>query len=139
MTESFEAALSADLRRDEGVRLRPYRCTAGKLTIGVGRNLDDTGISAEEAEILLSNDLRQVVAGLDRAVPWWRGLSEPRRRGLANMAFNLGLPRLLGFRRMLAALQAGQGEEAARQALDSQWAGQVGDRAHRIAQMFREG
>ncbi|GAB3123810.1 hypothetical protein GCM10027256_18490 [Novispirillum itersonii subsp. nipponicum] len=134
-----ETALAADLRRDEAVRLLPYRCTAGKLTIGIGRNLDDVGISAEEAAVLLGNDIRRVLAGLDRQLPWWRGLSAGRQRALANMAFNLGLPRLLGFRQMLAALQAGQWEEAARQALDSKWAGQVGERADRIARLIREG
>ncbi len=131
--------LRADLVRDEGVRLKPYRCTAGKLTIGVGRNLDDVGITEAEAQHLLGGDMAQVVTGLDRALPWWRGLSEGRQRALANMAFNVGQARLLGFRQMLAALQAGDYAEAARQALDSKWAAQVGQRAQRIAKLLEEG
>lgn len=132
-------AIAADLRRDEGVRLKPYRCTAGRLSIGVGRNLEDAGISAAEAELMLANDIARAIADLDRALPWWRELSAARRRALVNMAFNLGLSRLLGFAEMLGALRAGAFERAARAALDSRWARQVGTRAERIAALLREG
>ncbi len=135
-----------ELRRDEGVRLKPYRDTVGKLTLGVGRNLDDVGLTNEEADYLLENDIGRAMAELDRALPWWRGLSDARQRALLNMAFNMGVPRLLAFRGMLAALQAGDYERAALEAFDSRWALQVGDgpggredRADRIAEMFREG
>ena len=131
--------LLADLRRDEGERLKPYRCTAGRLTIGVGRNLDDVGISAQESDYLLRNDVARVTNELDRSVPWWRTLDEPRRRALANMAFNLGVPRLLGFKNMLAALKAQEWDRATQEALNSRWASQVGDRAARIAATFKTG
>ena len=134
-----ETALKSDLMRDEGVRLKPYRCTAGKLTIGVGRNLDDVGLSAGEVATLLDSDIARVVGELDQALPWWHQMSEPRQRALANMAFNLGVPRLLGFRKMVQALAQGQYDEAARQALASKWAEQVGARAQRLAQMIKEG
>lgn len=133
------ARLRAELVRDEGLRLRPYRCTAGALTIGVGRNLDDRGISRAEALAMLDADLEAVEGELDRRAPWWRGLPAPARRGLANMAFNLGWPRLAGFRRMLAALEAGEWDRAADEALDSRWAAQVGDRARRVAKLFSGG
>lgn len=133
------ATLKAELRRDEGVRLKPYRDAVGKLTIGVGRNLDDVGIAAAEAELLLDADVARAAADLDRALPWWRKLTEARQRALLNMAFNLGLPRLLGFEGMLAALAAGDPVRAAAEALDSRWARQVGERAQRIARMIREG
>lgn len=132
-------AIAAELRRDEGVRLKPYRCSAGRLSIGAGRNLDDVGISAAEAELMLANDIARAIADLDRALPWWRGLSAARRRALVNMAFNLGLPKLLGFAEMLGALRAGEYDRAARAALDSRWARQVGARAERVAAMMREG
>ncbi len=128
--------ITADLKRDEGLRLKPYRCSAGKLTIGYGRNLDDVGITGIEADILLDYDIRRTYADLDRALPWWRGLPAPWQRGLLNMAFNLGLTRLLTFKRMLAALQAGDGGRAAAEALDSKWAVQVGERAQRIAALY---
>ncbi len=132
-------AIKADLVRDEGLRLKPYRDSVGKLSIGVGRNLDDVGIAEAEAEILLGNDISRAMADLDRALPWWRGLSPPRQRALLNMAFNLGLPRLLGFREMLADLERGDGAGAARAAIDSRWAKQVGARAQRLAMLLAEG
>lgn len=131
------AKLIDDLTRDEGLRLKPYRDTVGKLTIGIGRNLDDVGITIDEAVVLLHGDIDRAVVDLDRALPWWRALDEPSARALANMAFNLGLPRLLGFRRMLAALERGDHASAAAEALNSQWADQVGSRAHRIAALIR--
>jgi lysozyme len=132
-------ALTDELVRDEGMRTKPYYCTAGKLTIGVGRNIEDVGITEDEARYLLENDIRRVCAELDQAFPWWRQLSDRRQRALANMAFNLGLGRLLKFRKCLAALEAGDYAEAAAQALNSTWARQVGARASRIAVMIREG
>ena len=127
----------SDLKRDEGLRLEPYNDSVDKLTIGYGRNLDDVGITEHEAEVLLQNDIGRARIDLDRALPWWRALSEASRRGLVNMCFNLGLPRLLTFKRMLAALEAGDGGLAADEALDSKWAAQVGNRAQRIAALYR--
>lgn len=132
-------AIKCDLRRDEGLRLKPYRDSVGKLTIGVGRNLDDAGITEAEADVLLDGDVARAIADLDRTLPWWRGLSEVRRRALLNMAFNLGLPRLRGFEGMLADLERGDFVGAAREAIDSRWARQVGARAQRIAAMLAEG
>lgn len=67
--------LKQDLVRDEGKRLKPYKDTVGKLTIGVGRNLDDVGISESEAMALLDSDIAAVFAELDRHVPWWRDMT----------------------------------------------------------------
>lgn len=130
--------LKADLIRDEGVRLAPYRDTVGKLTIGVGRNLDDVGISQDEAEFLLLNDMTAAVRELGRNLTWFAVLPEDVQRGLANMAFNMGWPRLSQFKRMFAALEARNYARAADEAMDSKWARQVGVRADRIAKLFRE-
>lgn len=129
--------LVEDLKRDEGFRAKPYRCTAGKVTIGYGRNLDDVGVSASEAHNMLMNDIEGVYRDLDRSHPWWAEMPEPVRVGLANMCFNLGISRLGGFKNMLAALEAGEWDRAATEALDSRWARQVGARAERIAMLFR--
>lgn len=130
-------ALKRDLCFDEGVKLRPYKCTAGKTSIGVGRNLDDNGISEAEAIYLLDNDIARVERELDATWPWWRDMPEERQRALANMCFQLGLPRLSGFRKMIAALHSGDWEKAADEALDSDWAKQVPNRAHRVAALIR--
>lgn len=137
MDDEQRAKLAGELRRDEGVRLKTYQCSANKLSIGIGRNLEDRGITRDEAEYLLSNDLSETFTNLDRACPWWKKLTPQQQRGLANMCFNLGLGKLLGFRQMLAALERGDGRAAADHALASLWAKQVGERAQRIARLFR--
>jgi lysozyme len=123
----------------EGERLFPYVDTVGKTTIGVGRNLTDVGISREESRFLLANDIKKVVDGLDSALPWWDSLSEARQRVLADMAFNLGLKGLLGFKNTLALIQAGDYDEAADNMLLSKWATQVGRRAQTLAGLMRRG
>ena len=127
-----------DLVRDEGLKLEIYKCTAGKITIGVGRNIEDRGITTSEARLLLANDVDIISDELTNIFPWWVSMPEPAQRALANMAFNLGVPRLSQFKNMLSALEKGDYNVAAKEALDSNWAKQVGDRANRIAKVFRE-
>lgn len=134
------AALRAQLIVDEGLRLKPYRDTIGKLTIGVGRNLDDKGITRGEAETLLDTDIAEHCALLDKYLPWWSNMDDARQGALANMAFNLGvgpspeqpLGKLLTFKNSLAALERGDYETAAANLAMSAWAKQVGPRATRI-------
>ena len=132
-------ALTRELTRDEGVRLKPYRDSVGKLTIGIGRNLDDVGISRAEAEHLLHNDIAEAMLALDRALPWWRTLDEIRQRVIANMAFNMGTVKLLTFKNTLRSVQSGDYLAAAQGMLASKWAKQVGPRAERLALMMRDG
>jgi lysozyme len=136
MPSSFTSSLVADLTRDEGLRLKPYVDSVGKLTIGYGRNLDDVGISEAEAQFLLANDIAAAETLLDRSIPWWRTLSEDRQRVLCNMAYNLG-PRLLDFQTTLGRIQAGNYAAAAESMLQSKWAQQVGPRAVRLAALMR--
>lgn len=131
--------LKMQLEIDEGIRLKPYRCTAGKLTIGVGRNLDDNGITKGEAMFMLDNDIAKIERELDVTFPWWKQMSEKRQQVLCNMCFNLGLTRLKGFKRMLASMKAGKYNEAAEEMLASAWAKQVGVRALRLASKMRIG
>lgn len=133
------AAMIRQLRLHEGERLKPYRCTAGKLTIGVGRNLEDRGITADESAYLLGNDIDRFTTELMRALPWVAQLDEVRQRVLLDMAFNLGLAGLLQFKRTLATIQAGDYQKAAAMMLDSKWAGQVGQRAERLSRMMFTG
>lgn len=131
--------MRAELIRDEGVKLKPYRDTVGKLTIGVGRNLDDVGISEAEAANLLDGDIERTARALDKALPWWRNLDDVRQRVVLNMAFNMGINSLRRFKNTLAAIQAGKYEDAATGMLASKWAQQVGQRAQRLASMMRKG
>lgn len=123
----------------EGLRLRPYRCSAGKLTIGVGRNLDDRGISRDEAMLMLEHDLAAVVAELDTRVAWWAGLATARQAVLVDMCFQLGLTGLLRFERFLAAAREGRHADAEREMLASRWATQAPVRARRLAEQWRTG
>jgi lysozyme len=134
-----EDLLLSELERDEGVRLKPYLDTEGKLTVGIGRNLDDVGIDAEEAQYLCRRDIRRAESGLTTVIPYWRGLSDARQRVLINMCFNMGPTRLAGFKNMIAAIKNNSFEEAAKEMLNSKWATQVGDRAKRLSEMMRRG
>jgi lysozyme len=122
----------------EGLRLKPYKCTAGKWTIGVGRNLDDVGISEAEADVLLENDIDRVLSELER-LDFWRGLDSVRQVVLVDMCFNLGWPRLSGFSKMLAAIRNKDYSSAAVEMLDSRWAAQVGKRAVTLSKMMKTG
>lgn len=133
------AALKRQLRRHEGIRLKPYRDTVGKLTIGIGRNLDDKGISEAEASFLLDSDIASVLESLDNAFPWWKKLDDVRQRVLADMCFNMGIGGLLGFTNMLSAVRAENYRAAAAEMLSSRWAIQVGNRAKRLSQMMETG
>jgi lysozyme len=123
----------------EGLRLKPYHCSAKKLTIGVGRNLDDVGITEEEALFLLGNDIARIIPELSQNIPAFTHLDEIRKRVLVDMGFNLGISRLLHFRRMLAALERGDYQKAAVEMMDSKWARQVGSRAERLNHMMKTG
>jgi len=129
--------LKLQLIKHEGLRLKPYRDSVGILSIGVGRNLDDVGISEDEAMVLLGNDIIGVFDDLDRECQWWRQMSETRQLVLADMCFNLGISRLLGFKNTLAAMQEGRWDDAAKEMLDSKWAKQVGKRAITLADMMK--
>lgn len=134
-----DAKLVEQLVEHEGERLKPYRDSVGKLTIGVGRNLDDRGITQAESRTLLDHDIATVIHELNVMLAWWVRLDDVRRRVLADMAFNLGVPGLLGFRLALAAMKAERWSDAAAEMLDSKWARQVGRRARRLAEMMRTG
>jgi lysozyme len=123
----------------EGLKLKPYTDTMGKLTIGIGRNLTDLGISEVEARMLCANDVARLMAELDRNVPWWRSLDETRQEVLAEMCFNLGWPRLSQFHAMLESLKSGDAARAAEEMLKSAWATQVGQRAHILALAMKSG
>jgi lysozyme len=129
--------LFEQIARHEGLRLVPYRCAAGKLTIGYGRNLDDRGIREEEARVMLSNDIAEVRAALRSRLPWFATAHSAVQDVLINMGINLGTAGLLNFKRTLAYLSAEQYKAAADEMLDSLWAKQVPTRAKELSDMIR--
>ncbi len=131
--------LIEELKRDEGVELKAYQDTVGIWTIGIGRNLQDVGVSMAEAEFLLATDIDVAVSELQRTFDWFEDLSDARQRVCVNMCFNLGLTRLLGFKKFLAAMEEGDWETAGVEMLDSKWARQVGARSTRLKDLLVEG
>ena len=138
-THAGDTALWAQLAAHEGLRLKPYRDTVGKLTVGVGRNLDDVGLRLREVMYLFCGDVLAVEEALDSRLPWWRSLDAPRRAVLIDMGFNMGVPGLCAFADTLAAAKAGRYGDAAQSMLRSRWAGQVGRRAATLSRMMRTG
>lgn len=133
------ASLENQLITHEGLELKPYQCTADKLTIGVGRNIEDRGITEDEARYLLKNDIKIVEDELLSKKPMVAELDAVRQRVLVDMGFNLGIPTLLKFQNMWLAIEQGDFIQASVEMMDSRWARQVGQRAHRLSEAMRIG
>jgi len=129
------------LKRHEGVRTHVYLCPAGFETIGVGRNISESGLGLTEDEIeyLLINDIKRCNQELSNNFKWYLELNRARQYAMVNLCFNLGLPTLLKFKNALKSMEAGLFDEAADHFLDSRWARQVGDRAIEITSTIRTG
>jgi lysozyme len=130
--------LITHLIRDESLEQMVYRCTGGKLTIGVGRNLEDVGLSLDECMYLLNNDIDRVTREC-KMFSWFNDLTENRQMVIFNMMFNLGRPRFLTFKRAIEAIEQRRWDEAAKEFKDSLWYEQVGDRADRIINLWNKG
>lgn len=128
--------LLQQLMRDEGLELHPYPDTTGHLTIGYGRNLTDNGISRAEAAVLLSNDVDATIRDVLKAFPWVEQMSHARQSVVYNMAFNMGLAKLKGFRNTLKAMEREDWRAAAAGMRASLWAKQVKGRAERLARQL---
>ena len=122
--------------KHEGFMLKPYRCPAGKLTIGVGRNLDDVGITRDEALFMLENDLDRCHQECLKSFFWYGEMDADRQGVIQEMCFNLGINRLKSFKKMLLACEMGNYELAAREMLSSRWAIQVGKRAETLSKIM---
>ena len=159
-------SLEDQLILHEGLRLEVYKCPAGYWTVGVGRNLEgkpltkgeqeyilgcsglepdqviailkQRGISEDEALFLLANDIDDAIADLQN-FDWFEDLDPVRKKVLIDMRYNLGPTRFRQFKRMIAALAAGDYKAAAAEMVDSKWYRQVKTRGVRLAQMMRTG
>jgi lysozyme len=140
------------LKRHEGLRLKPYKCTAGVWTIGYGHNLEahpivgrtlqdlqKNGITLQEAETLLGGDIDLAIDDVRAIAPSFYLLDPVRQAVLIDMMFNLGRTRLRGFRKFLKAVFDGDFKTASKEMLDSRWAVQVKSRATRLARMMATG
>ena len=140
---------------NEGIRLKPYYCPAGHLTIGIGRNLEGNpltdeekayighpvkqGINNDQAFYLCRNDLKKVRADLDRELPWWRDLNADRQFVMIDLCFNMGIRKLLQFQKTLTSIATGYYVKAGEQLMQSLYAKQVGKRAELNAKSLQTG
>ena len=146
--------ITDQLIRHEGLRLKPYHCPAGRLTIGVGRNLEDKGITEKEAVMLLENDVQECITDLkdifqddpdtiddpDTAADKenrFALLPESVQRVLVDMRFNLGYQGFRAFKKMIKAVKQQDFHTAALEMKDSRWYHQVGARAKRLTEMMQ--
>jgi len=151
----------------EGISLTPYKCTAGKWTIGVGRNLEDTGlyefekmrilgtyeltrqevidilqvrhITQEEALYMLDNDIKVITAELEDSYKWFKYLDEVRQKVIIDMRFNLGSAGFAGFKNMIRQLELENYQKVAEEMKNSKWYLQVKTRGDRLIKMMLTG
>lgn len=132
----------------EGKRTRLYRDTSGeigfegrtgKVTIGVGYNIDDLGLPDDIIMVLLDRTIKNAERDLSRNLPWTDGLDDARREVLVEMCFNLGIKKLMDFHVTLLAVKDGRYADASKAMLISRWADQVGDRAKNLAKIMEKG
>lgn len=138
----------------EGCRLMPYRCPAGKLTIGIGRCIDTnpftkeelkaigdwkSGITKNAAYMLLRNDINRCIEELKKTFNFFKNLDLERQYALLDMCFQLGIGGLSKFKKMLEAMKFGKWQKASEECLNSEYARQTPKRAKRIARLIREG
>ena len=129
------------LKRHEGVRSHVYLCSAGYETIGVGRNISKSGmgLSDDEVDYLLENDIVRVIKELSSEYPWFKDLDDVRKDAMIDISFNLGATRLRGFKRALAAMEVADYTTAAKEFLDSKWSRDVKGRATELCYMIEMG
>lgn len=139
----MKSELARQLRADEGERSCVYQDTMNLWTIGVGRLVDSrkpgAGLRPDEITYLLNNDIDDRIESLTRRLPWFQTLDDARRGALLNLAFQLGVDGLLGFKNTLAMIQRGDYESASIAMLDSKWATQTPERAKRMAKQIKTG
>ena len=130
------------LRRHEGVRSHAYKCSEDMITVGVGRNIDENGglgLSEDEIDYLLENDITRVRQELTDTYFWFPALNEARQDAMIDISFNLGQTRLRGFVKAVEAMSREQFDIAADEFMDSHWSQQVGNRAVEVTEMIRTG
>lgn len=137
MTPEAKQKLKALLVQHEAYKQFPYADTTGHLTVGIGRNLSDRGISTTEAFYLLDDDILYFTSKLNHYLNFFAKLSENRQIALIDMCFNIGIQGFLNFKEMILALESHDYERASYEMLNSKWAQQVGERATKLAEIMR--
>jgi lysozyme len=128
------------LIQDEGFQNRMYTCPRGKLTIGVGFNLEANGLCDEAIFVQLRHDIAKSQGSAEKVVgPVWKEMDEVRQDVLTSMVFQMGAGGFAKFTDTIAAVREKKWAEAANHMLNSRWAKQTGKRARRLAEMMEKG
>ncbi len=138
-TKFYSKEFIENLKISEGFISKVYKCPAGKLTVGYGRNLEDNGITKDEAEALMFNDIEKVENLLNEKLTWFKDLDNTRREVLIDMAFNMGVFGLLKFKNTLKYIEEKEYGIASQEMLNSKWSQQVGDRAIKLSNVMALG
>ena len=133
------SVISGMLKEHEGYSAKPYKCSAGKITIGYGHNLEDKGLPKNVCEIVLAIDIGEALRQTLQMFPLLKTYSKNRQLALIDMMFNLGSGRLAGFKKMRSAITEQNWELAAIEAKDSKWFKQVGSRGIKVASWLENG
>ncbi len=126
------------LKRHEGLRLKSYTCSANKVTVGYGRNIEDFGITKTEADFMLANDINRCSNEIKENIDTSH-CNKARFDALVNMCFNMGITRLLEFKKTIRFIERGAFHLAAIEMIDSRWANQVKSRSAELSQQMLKG
>ena len=126
------------IKRHEGFRRFPYECTSGKLTIGYGRNIEERGITKEEADFLCRNDVKFSIRELAGIFPNFIEFKDKQKAVLTDLMFNLGYSRFIKFKKMVSAIKDGNWIKAANEMRNSKWYVQVGRRGAELVNLLLE-
>jgi lysozyme len=132
-----KAVLLKRLFDEESLQLKPYTDSVGKLTIGIGRNLTDNGITQSEATYLCINDIDKAIKDLQFYLPSFDSYPDMVQLVLTDMTFNMGIYELLKFKNTLMFIKSGDYKSAAEEMLNSKWAKQVGQRAIDLSEILK--
>lgn len=118
---TFEENLKWQLTKHEGERLQMYADSKGILTIGIGHNLEERGISPAVCALMFQEDIAESIEDAETAFPWYRDLNEPRQAVIVDLIFNMGLPRFLGFKKTIRFIENELYHSASEELKDSKW------------------
>lgn len=145
--DNFLQRIADQLIKDEGIvknennKHVPYRCSTKKLTLGYGRLIDPdirgAGITDDEAMYLLQNDIKNIISELSKNFSWWQDTPIEVQEGLIYMGFQLGVPTVKKFKKMLLHLENKEYFDAGEECLDSKWYRQTPKRALQVANLFK--
>lgn len=135
-SESFRNTAESLLKKHEGYSDKLYKCTAGKWTIGVGHNIEDNGMPDFILKLLFEHDASVIWDEMISRLPWVESSPDSVKIVLLDMAFNMGVPRLMNFKNMLRYAEASDWENMYKQMMDSRWARQVPNRAAELGRMI---